>query len=164
MAYQAYISIKGQKQGQFKGESRKKGREEFCEIIAFDMGTTVPYDANSGLASGHRQHKPVVITKERGAATPQILQACWTNENLPTIIIELVGRSLDGTKEVVVEKITLTNAVVSHTRRYTMSQAKAAVQNDVDHVDEIGFHFQKIEIECTASKTMASDDWQSPNV
>lgn len=162
MSFQSYIKIKGAKQGQFKGESKKKGREDWMEFHGYSMACSSPRDAASGLPSGHRQHKPVVITKERGAASPLILSALWSNENLSTVIIEIVGRSLDGAKEIVVERITLTNASVSDVKRYAAASTKAATTHDVDFVEDVSFTFQKIEVEDAVAGTMAADDWNTP--
>lgn len=163
MSYQSYISIKGKKQGQFKAETSKKGRsDKFMEFHSYKMGSAVPVDANSGEVRGFRQHKPLVVTKERGAASPQILQAHWTNEVLDEIVIEIVGRSPDGAKEIVVERIKLTDASIVSVDRYAHASAKAATESDVDYVEDIAFKFRMIEVENPAASTMASDDWHSP--
>ncbi len=163
MSFQCYISIKGKQQGQFKSETKKTGRsDKYMEFIAFKMGSSVPVDANSGAAAGFRQHKPLVVTKERGAASPQILQAHWRNEVLPEIIIEIVGRSEDGAKEVVQERITLKDAIVVSVDRYSESHAKATVASDVDYLEDIAFRYRSIMVENPAAGTSTSDDWNEP--
>lgn len=163
MSFQSYIKIKGMKQGQFKGESHKKGREkDWMEFHTYKMGSSTPVDAASGMAKGHRQHKPLIVTKERGASSPMALQAHWTNETLPEVVLEIVGRSPDGVKEIVVERIKLTNATITSIDRYAAESTKASNTHDVDFVEDIAFRFQKIEVEDVGASTMAADDWQTP--
>jgi type VI protein secretion system component Hcp len=61
-----YISFKGSKQGQLKGETKGKGgreKEGWFQIQSIDLA-----------------HKPVVITKETDGSSPQLLQAHYTHE------------------------------------------------------------------------------------
>jgi type VI secretion system secreted protein Hcp len=163
MSFQYYAKVKGQKQGQFKAESPKTGRKDvWFECIEFKMGSAVPVDANSGQSKGHRQHKPVTITKEWGVSSPLFLNAHWTNETLSEVVIECVGRAPDGTKEIVTERITLTNAVVTEVIRYSAQSAKEASRHDTDHLEAISMTFQKILVENIAGSTSASDDWFTP--
>jgi type VI secretion system secreted protein Hcp len=119
MAHQAYITIKGQKQGQFKGQPipHKEG-DKWIEVLAFQMGVKSPLDSASGLPSGKRQHKPITITKEWGAASPQIWQALCNNEILHSVEIQFTTGGGQG-QEVVYQTIHLTNAQISRYQSYT---------------------------------------------
>lgn len=163
MSFQCYIAIKGKQQAQFKAETKKSGRsDKFMEFTEFKMGSSVPVDANSGEPKGFRQHKPLIVTKERGAASPQILQAHWRNEVLPEVVLEIVGRSEDGAKEVVQERITLTDAIIVGVDRYSHASAKAAVDADVDYLEDVSFRYRQIMVENPAAGTSTSDDWHEP--
>ncbi len=163
MSFQCYISIKGKQQGQFKAETKKTGRsDKFMEFSDFKMGSLVPVDANSGAAKGARQHKPLVVTKERGAASPQILQAHWRNEILDEVVLEIVGRSDDGAKEVVQERITLQDAIIVAVDRYSHSSAKSKSDADVDYLEDVAFRYRHIMVENPAAGTSTSDDWNEP--
>jgi type VI secretion system secreted protein Hcp len=159
MAFHSYIQFKGIKQGQFKGESLKKGRDAWCEVESFEQLTQVPIDSKSGQTSGHRVHFPIKITKERGATSPLILTALCTNEVLSTVIIEVVSHDGTGTKEVVVERTTLTNARVSEFRRFVDLPTGEHSDHDTDNLETVGLVYQKIELECVTGKTSATDDW-----
>lgn len=76
-AFHRYASFKGAKQGQFKAQSSKTGREKdgWFEIVSIDMGAEVPVDPKSGRPKGARQNKPLTITKEVDLSSPQLLQA-----------------------------------------------------------------------------------------
>lgn len=163
MSFQCYVSMKGSKQGQFKAETKKSGRsDKFMEFSEFKMGSLVPVDQNSGAVKGFRQHKPLVISKERGAASPQILQAHWTNEILPEVVIEIVGRPDDGSKEIVMERITLQDATIVAVDRYSHSSAKSKSDSDVDYLEDVAFRFRSIMVENPAAGTSTSDDWNEP--
>ncbi len=163
MSFQCYIAITGKQQQQFKSETKKTGRsDKYMEFTAFKMGSSVPVDANSGEPKGFRQHRPLVVTKERGAASPQILQAHWRNEILPEVLIEIVGRSEDGAKEIVQERITLKDAIIVSVDRYSSVSAKAAVDSDVDYLEDVAFRYRQIMVENPAAGTSTSDDWHTP--
>jgi len=130
-AFHNYVSFKGSKQGQFKGESRGKGGREdkgWFEIQGFELQGEVPVDANKpGAASGKRTHKPIIITKEMDGASPQLLNAHSTNEVFDNIVIQ----TLDDQNKVT-KTITLTNAVISDLRK-----------NGV--IETYSFNYEKIE-------------------
>jgi type VI secretion system secreted protein Hcp len=163
MSFQCYISVKGKKQGQFKAETKKTGRsDKFMEFIEFKMGSSVPVDANSGQAKGFRQHKPLVVTKERDAASPELLQAHWKNEILDEVVLEIVGRSDDGMKEEIQERITLKDAIIVSIDRYSHKSAKTVVESDTDYLEDIAFRYRQIMVENPAAGTSTSDDWNEP--
>jgi type VI protein secretion system component Hcp len=106
MAHQFYLSIKGTKQGQLKGQQiphKGKGLASSTPIIAFDFGVQSPFDASSGLPTGKRQHKPFTITMASGTAATQLFQAYCNKEILREVVIE-------PHQETVVPRISLTNA------------------------------------------------------
>jgi type VI secretion system secreted protein Hcp len=118
MAFHAYVSFKGVKQGQFKGESTKSNRKDkWVTVLAFGMGVKSPLDNTTGQASGKRHHSPIVITKEWGAASPQIWQALATNEILSSVDIQITQGNGSG-KETVYHTISLTNAQIVSFRNY----------------------------------------------
>lgn len=163
MAFQGYISFKGKKQGQLKAGSPKAGRnDKFTDVIAFDMGSSVPVDTNTGEVKGFRQHKPFVVTVERGPASPQLLQAHWTNEVFDEVVMEMVNRTATGAKEQVIERITLKDAVLVSVHRFTSGHTKEQTETDTDQLEELGFRFRQITVEAPLASTSASDDWNDP--
>jgi type VI secretion system secreted protein Hcp len=80
MALNAYLTLTGQKQGDIHGSVSQKGREGKTMVIAVSREIASPRDTNSGQASGKRQHKPFVITKELDKSTPLLFNALVTNE------------------------------------------------------------------------------------
>jgi type VI protein secretion system component Hcp len=112
-----YMTVKGTKQGQFKGEAIGRQltfqpvqvrfpqtradsagqsssglaaavrAQDMIDITDFDFPTTSPFDPGSGQPSGRRRHNPIRITKEVGGATPQIFQAFCNSEVLSQVVI-----------------------------------------------------------------------------
>lgn len=82
MVLNAYLKLKGQKQGEIKGSVIQKGREGRIMVIAADHELLSPTDPASGLPSGKRVHKPFVITKEVDRSSPLLYSAFANNENI----------------------------------------------------------------------------------
>ncbi len=156
MALQAYISVKGGKQGQFKGESfQAKRRGKWMTVLSISMDLQTPRDPATGQASGKRQWRPLKIVKEWGAASPQGLAACSTNENLTEVRIEFVKLNARG-MEYVYQAITLVDAFLSEVRRFVTEDA---VQSAVaTPLEEWSFTFRKIEVVDNDGKTSFTDD------
>ncbi len=152
-----YVTIKGSRQGVFKGRGPKPelGR---IPITAFEWETLSPVDAASGQPSGKRKPKPVVFRKEVDAASPQILEALVTNETLTSVLFEFTSVSQDGTEEVDYT-ITLTKSAVAAFRESVYTGELGGPPVDPRRLDEVTLTFQKIEMSNKAGGTTASDDW-----
>ena len=83
MALNAYLRLKGQKQGEIKGSVTQKGREGSIMVIAVSHEIVSPRDPASGLPTGKRMHKPFVITKELDKSSPLLYSVLTQNENIP---------------------------------------------------------------------------------
>ena len=155
MAHQAYISIKGTKQGQFKGESTNPQRRiKWIEILGFEFGVSDAYDSSSGQISGRRQHSPITVTKEWGAASPQIFAACATNEVLSEVGIEVADHSQPGGHEKVAPTINLTNAVIVARRPHVGPAARGG-----RNLTDLDFVFQMIRRTAIGSSKASKDSW-----
>src|SRR5437764_7519742 len=76
-----FVAAKGQKMGDLKSElpEDKKSQHQIA-ALSLDYKVLSPRDLATGQSSGKRQHSPLTIVKEWGAATPQLFQALVTNE------------------------------------------------------------------------------------
>jgi len=157
----AYITIQGVTQGQFKGNVTVKERQGQIECIGFSYGVTAPTDKSSGLTTGKRQHSPIVIVKRVDAATPQLLQAAYSNEQLKSVTIEFTRKGPDG-RPATFQTIQLTNASVTKVNQFagTVSPDKL-VPNSLP-LEEIDLTFEKIDVSDTDAKTHAGDSWGRP--
>jgi len=167
MSYQAHIKIKGTKQGQFKGEGiQDKRKDMWIPVLSFGHQVQSPRDIATGGASGKRQHGPVTIVKEWGAASPQGLAALCTNELLPEVQCEFT-KTKDSGEEYVYHTIKLTNATVSSIKRYTGSgttgqtTSRHTSGDDTMELEEWSLTFQKIEVDDTDGQTSFMDDWKA---
>jgi len=163
MALQAYIAVQGIKQGQFKGESTRVTRKEkWMQVLAFQMGLHSPLDAATGQASGKRQYKPVTVSKEWGAASPQGLIACATHEVLTDVAIEFLKTKADG-QEYVYQTVTLTDALLVAIERFTRQQDGTLLlprgPADTLELESWSFTFRKIEVVDNDGNTSFVDDW-----
>ena len=147
---EAYAKITGKKQGAFKGDSKRKGKNDSIQLLGLELGAKAPRDQATGNASGKRQYEPIEIEIEMGPPATQLLQALATNEVLTKAEFEIYKHNEAGAEEVAT-KITLTDSTVSD---YHL----VAGEEDAlfPHV-RIGLTFARIEIE--ASKTSMMDDW-----
>ncbi|MGD0630680.1 MAG: type VI secretion system tube protein TssD [Terracidiphilus sp.] len=171
MQYHACISTKGvsanTKGGLIHGMSYGNTAITPRTLIAFFHQVKAQYDAGSGSLTGRRQHSPITIVREVDSSSPLLWQGLCTNEVLKSVDISLVGRPSSGGGEVLVSRITLTNAEISKVNRYTpvlKPHPHGPSRNSV-HVtyllEEIRFAFQKITFANVAGSTSTSDDWTS---
>lgn len=156
-----FISIKGLRQGQFKGDQPDRvGRADWMAGTAFTLELDQPRDEHTGLPTGRRQWKPIQITKQWGAASPQILQALATNETLNPVIFEFTRMTPDG-KEQVYQTITMTNATIVNVNRSLGPDGSQEIHSN--EIEVVEFTFQKITMQDTAGGTVFTDDWAAPS-
>ena len=152
----AYISsIKGQKSGQIKGDSIQRGREGWMQLYDYKHEIVSPRDAASGLSTGRRQHKPIVITRKVGAGSPLLMQALVSNENLTEVKFSFWQPNPRIGTEVNYYTISLTNANISSYKQFN--------EPGVGLMEEISFTYQKIEMTLTDGGISAMDDWMIRN-
>ena len=158
MGYSFKVKIKGQKQGQFKGESPKDKDKDTMLGLSFAYEVKSPRDVATGQPSGKRQHMPIRFVKEWGAATPQIFTALTTNEVLPTVSFEFTRTNANG-EEYVYYSIKLTDASISDLRQFTSDNPAGGTKGGSSmELEEVSLTFRKIEVESKDGKTMATDD------
>jgi type VI secretion system secreted protein Hcp len=153
-----YVTISGNKQGAFKGQSTSA--EHPGQITGFQfLCQTTGTEAASGQATGRRQYSPVVFTKELDASSPQLFEAASTNEVLSLVQFDFIRTSPDG-KEYVYETIKLTDATISSLKDY-MGFPDAGEASDPRQLEDVSLTFRKIEFSNNDGKTTSIDDWTS---
>jgi type VI secretion system secreted protein Hcp len=167
MAYEFYVTIKGVKQGDFKGESIRAEHAKKIAGLSYSHEITAPRDIASGRASGKRQHGPITFTKEWGASTPMIFQALVNNEVLESVLFEFYNTN-DSGEEQIYHKITLSKATVSKIKQVTgtgesAGSAKTSAIHDTHELEEVSLTYEKIEVESVTGATLAMDDWAAAN-
>ncbi|HXT37617.1 MAG TPA: type VI secretion system tube protein TssD [Chloroflexota bacterium] len=159
MALNAYLTIEGVKQGKFKGESILGAPAGSSRLLTYTYEVTSPRDIASGLPTGRRVHKPFVIVKEWDASSPQMLQACVTNEVLRVVSLSFYQTTTTGERQLY-HTVTLSNATISNLKQYVADPVLAA-EYDAADLEEVSFTYQKIEISYTLGNKSAADDWET---
>ena len=168
MALNAYLKLKGQKQGEIKGSVTQKGREGTILVFAVDHSVISPRDAASGLPTGKRMHKPIRITKEVDKASVPLYSALVTNENIPEWELNFwspktaVAKGGSGA-EAQYFTIKLTNAIITSIH-LVKPNTKDPNLHQLPDYEEVEFTYQKIEWIWTDGGITAMDDWESPVV
>jgi len=160
MALNAYLTLKGQKQGPINGPVTQKGREDSIVVHAFSDEIVSPRDPASGLLTGKRIHKPIWILKEVDRSSPQLWSALVNNENLITWDLRFWSPSATGIEQQIYT-IELTNASIASMREYMEDNEEPAKAN-LPLLEEITFVYQKIQWTWMQGGITASDDWESP--
>src|SRR3954452_9821013 len=162
MALNAYLRLKGQKQGEIKGSVTQKGRENSIMVIAVSHEIVSPRDPASGLPTGKRMHRPFLITKELDRASVSLHQLQRDNENLREWELEFWTpqiKAATGTgAEVQYFTITLTNASVAEINMQ-MPNNKHPDLMRFDTFEEVAFTYQTIEWTWKDGGITTSDDW-----
>ncbi len=151
-ALNAYLKLKGQKQGDIKGSVVQKGREGRIGLIAVSHEIISPRDAASGLPTGKRSHKPFVITKEVDKSTPLLANALVHNENLTVAEFSFFQPTGKG-MEALAYTVKLTNANISSIQFRTDADGRL--------LQDVAFTYQKIEWTWHDGGITAADDWQA---
>jgi len=156
MALNAYLRLKGQKQGEIKGSVTQKGREGRIMVIAVNHGLLSPRNAASGLPTGKRQHRQFVITKELDKSSPLLYTMLVTNENLVDCELQFWQTAATGT-EVNHYTVKLTNANITSIE-FRMPNNKDPQVMKLAEYEEVAFTYQKIQWTWNEGGITASDD------
>jgi type VI secretion system secreted protein Hcp len=162
MALNAYLTLKGQKQGAINGSVTQKGRENMIMIIGASHSVMSPRDAASGLATGKRMHKPFVAIQELDKSLPLIYNVLVNNENITAWKLQFWEPSQTGAEKQHFT-IQLTNATVAAID-FRMANNKHPDLMKFKEYAEISYTYQKIEWTWMEGGITASDDWETPQV
>lgn len=160
MALNAYLTLTGETQGDIKGSVTQAGREDSIMVIGFSHEITSPRDVASGLPTGKRQHKPLVITKEIDAATPLLMSILVNNENITELKIKFWRPSAQG-KEEQFYTVELTNASIANISQEMLNN-KYPENMQHKEMEHVSFCYQKIIWTFEDGGITAEDDWEAP--
>jgi len=162
MALNAYLKLKANKQGEVKGSVTQKGREGKIMVIAVSHEIVSPRDHASGLPTGKRMHKPLVITKELDKATPLLYNVLVHNENVTEWELQFWQPSSTGAEKQHYT-VKLVNANIASIA-FRMANNKHPDLMKFTEYEEIAFTYQKIIWTWNDGGVTAEDDWESPVV
>jgi len=162
MALNAYLNLKGAKQGIIKGSVVQKGREGKIIVIAVSHEIISPRDMASGLPTGKRQHKPFVITKELDKSTPLLYNALVNNENITEWELQFWTPQINAASgigpEVQHYSVKLTNARICDIK-FAMLNNKNPELTRYAEYEEISFTYEKINWKWNNPALESGDAW-----
>lgn len=155
MALNSYMTVEGERQGKIDGSAAESGREGSMVVVGWNHEILSPRDAATGLPTGKRQHRPLTVTKEVDKASPLLMQALVTNENLPSVMLSVTQRVDGSEQEYTVE---LVNATISSIRT---EQLNNKYPENMPHEtrEHVSFTYERIRWEWVADGLSASDAW-----
>ena len=144
------------------------------QVIAVSHEVVSPRDAASGLPTGKRMHKPMVITKELDKSTPLLMSALVTGQTVPSATLTRWGVNPKTGIMQPVFTIRLSSASVASvaTRVAPRDAASGLATGKRQHLssdggsddyEEVSFTYQKIEWTWVDGGIMAMDDWEARN-
>lgn len=156
-ALNAYMSVKGQKQGLIQGGVTQKGREGKIGVIAMTHEIVSPRDSATGQATGKRQHKPLTVTMEWDRSLPALYNALFNNEVLTDVQIDFWTASPTGA-EVNYMTYRLTNASIASITSRMPNNKMPDLLRLREQVD-VSFTYQKFDVAHKQGGGAASDSW-----
>ena len=140
--FHAVMTIKGEKQGAFKGESSRKDSSDI-ELVSVLHERVGPE-----MVGDRRRHTPVVVTKEVGAASPQLFQAFTAKENLPVVELNIGSQPGGAGAGKIAQRVVLKNATITNVRK-------------VGKLEEITFNYEAITVTWSDGSITSNDDWEA---
>ena len=164
MALNAYLKLKGSKQGDIKGGVTQKGREGMIAVHSFHHHIVSPRDSASGQATGKRQHGAFTIIKEIDKSSPLLHKALVDNESFKTWELKCFAPKSSATagagQEINVYTIVLTNATVSSVMDI-MENNLITEDAKLPLMQEISFTYEKIQWTWVDGGITAEDSWEA---
>src|SRR5262245_16800961 len=137
MALAAYLSITAERQGQIRGSVTQKGREGKILVVAVAHEIVCPRSPQSGIPTGKRMHKPLMVTKELDRSSPQLYEVLCTNENIVEARLDFWTPTPTG-QEKQHYTVRLTNANIS-TINFKMPNIRAPRLQRLVEYEEVFF-------------------------
>ena len=162
----AFLRITGRKQGEISGSVDSTGRENSILVHShFSHEIVSPRDpARSGLPTGSRQHRPILILVEIDKIFSALCcgRLFVTNETLIALGTGAAGEVAENADDAENEiySIRLTDASIASIRE-SMIDNEDPAGAQLPPRQEITFTYQKIEWMWTDSGATAQDDWVS---
>ena len=124
----------------FSGEER----DGTIECIFYDHSLMSPRDPSTSLSSGTIKHAPVMMRKQVDSTSPLFANALTTNETLESVVFRFVPATHSAGMPPAIYFVRLSNASIASFRQL-FSETPAARYVGWQLLEEVGFHYQKIE-------------------
>ena len=160
MALAAYLSLTAERQGPIRGSVTQKGREGKILVLSTRHEIVSPRAPRTGLPTGKRMHKPLLITKELDRSSPLLYAILCTNENIREARFEYWMATPTG-QEKQHFTIKLTNANIANIA-FKMANIRNPKLARLVEYEEVAFTYEKIEWTWNDGGITACDDWETP--
>ncbi len=158
VATSLYLKLTGETQGDINGGVTRASYENWIEVLSYSHTIKAPYDPDTGLPTGKRQHSPFRVTKSIDQATPLLMSALSNNELLVSFEFRILTPSNTG-QEVHLMTIELHNA------RIVSYQGSGSTAFDSNVLTEtFSFVYTKITWTWMDGGITSEDDWNPPPV
>jgi len=162
MAMTSYLTLEGKNQGKIEGDVAQKGREKTILVYGIEHNIEIPRDTHTGMPTGQRVHKPFSVTKHIDQASPKLMQAVSTGEQMKTFELKYF-RINDKGQEEHYYTVKLGNAIVVSTRQY--KPLTFLPENKPYHdMEVISFSYEKITVTYEPDGIEAEDNYLAPRV
>lgn len=162
----AYMTIEGANQGDISsgamsadsvGTLSVSSQENTIQIQEFELGVTIPTDPQSGQPTGRRMHHGATIVKYMDKASPMLLQAIATGEQLTKVAISFYRTSTTGSQEKYYT-VELEEATLVGLRPY-FQNALDPDSSNYAHMEELKVTYKRITVTHEVAGTSGSDSW-----
>jgi type VI secretion system secreted protein Hcp len=167
MALQAYLTItqdnisKGASNANSIGQvaSTDTTNQDKITVIGFSSNCLIPIDPNSGVATGSRMYRPVVITKFFDSASPLLWGALAQNKVLSEVLCEFYRPDPAGMpKPQLFFKIKWSNVTFVDGKGYTPLVIDPN-NSFYQYIEDWSFTFKKVEWDHVIASTTGQDAW-----
>jgi type VI secretion system secreted protein Hcp len=166
MPIPAYMTVKGTKQGDITqsaltqesvGTLYQDSHKDEILVEAFSHNVTIPTDPQSGMTTGQRVHRPVIVTKVFDRSSAMLYNALCANELVDVEIKWFRPTQTAGTEHYFTTK--LEQAKIIDIKAYMPNcQDKNLAQ--FTHLEDISFSYAKITWRHEIASTEGTDSWR----
>jgi type VI secretion system secreted protein Hcp len=154
-----HMIVKGDKQGEMKGDNKMKGREGTILVQALSHTINIPTDPQSGQPVGKRIHQPLMVTKIIEQSSPLLYLALCSGEKM-TVTLKWYRQA--GAVEEHYFTTTLEEAVLVAQRQYIPNVFDKDTA-EYQHMEECSFTYRKIIWTHETEGKQSEDDWLAPS-
>jgi len=139
------------------GDVTRAGLEDFTEVNGYNHEVIAPFDPQTGLATGKRQHRPFKIVKEISRSSVDFQNALVKGQTLKNAELRLY-RQLQTGQEVNYYTYRFIGIRIVSIRDWMPNNNDTAVLQ-LPHMQEISFTYDTIEWEFVNPSAVATDTW-----
>jgi type VI secretion system Hcp family effector len=145
------MQIQSQQAGSFPAETAQPGgksQQNGIPLLTWSYSAAIPVN-QVGVATGPRRYSPVSFDKSLGAASPYLLKAMLTGDQL-AITVDVLSVAPTGAP-LLIHRVTFTQArILSIVRKVTAPAAtgeRVSAANPVATIETVTFDFRAVEFD-----------------